>query len=391
MLNTAFSPWPSFTEEEVDAVGAVLRSNRVNYWTGEECRAFEREYAAWAGTNHAVAMANGTLALDVAWPVLGIGDGAEVICTPRTYLASASTIAMAGARPVFADVDPDSQNITPKTVAPLITDKTRAIMCVHLAGWPCDMEGFAELAEEHDLYLVEDCAQAHGAKINGRSVGSFGHVNGWSFCQDKIITTGGEGGMVTLNDEALWKKVWSWKEHGKSWDAVHNREHAPGFRWLHEGWGSNWRMTEMQAAIGRIQLKRLPDWHAARRKNAEILLGGFRDIDALRNPEVPDHVEHAWYKFYTFVRPEALKSNWSRDRMMNAITAAGVPCYSGSCPEVYREKVMVEAGLAPLQRLPRAVELGETSLMFLVHPTLTENEMGRTVEAVRRLMIEAAR
>ena len=391
MLNTSFAPWPSFTEEEAEAVSRVLLSNRVNYWTGEECKAFEREFAAWTGTRHAVAMANGTLALDAVWPALDIREGDEVICTPRTYCASASSIAMAGARPIFADVDLDSQNITPKTVEPLITSRTRAIMCVHLAGWPSDMEGFAELARKHDLKLIEDCAQAHGASINGRSVGSFGDVNAWSFCQDKIMTTGGEGGMVTLDDEETWKKIWSRKDHGKSWAAVHNREHAPGFRWLHESWGSNWRLTEMQATIGRIQLKRMPEWHSARKRNAEMLREGLQGIESLRNPEVPAHIEHAWYKFYTFVRLEALKSGWSRDRIMNAIIDAGVPCYSGSCPEVYREKVFVEAGLAPLQRLPRAMELGETSLMFLIHPTLTQDEIGKTIDVVTKIMMEATR
>ncbi|WP_206454796.1 DegT/DnrJ/EryC1/StrS family aminotransferase [Aurantimonas marina] len=391
MLNTPFSPWPCFTDEEADAVTRVLKSNRVNYWTGDEGREFEREFAGWAGTSHAVAMANGTLALDAIWPALGIGAGDEVICTPRTYLASASTIAMAGARPVFADIDRNSQNITPDTVAPLITDRTKAILCVHLAGWPCDMDGFRALADAHDLALVEDCAQAHGASIDGRPVGSFGDVNAWSFCQDKIMTTGGEGGMVTVDDDTLWEKIWSLKDHGKSYDAVHRRQHPPGFRWLHESWGTNWRMTEMQAAIGRIQLSRMQDWHAARKRNAEILSSAFGEIGALRTPAVPDGVEHAWYKFYSFIRPEALKSDWSRDRAMNAIVASGVPCYSGSCPEVYREKVFVDAGLAPAQRLPNAVELGETSLMFLVHPTLTEDEMAKTCDTVRTVFRQAMR
>lgn len=391
MLNTPFSPWPSFSDEEIEAVSRVLRSGRVNYWTGEECRHFEREFAEWAGTPYAVALANGTLAIDIAWPVLGIGEGDEVICTPRSYQASASSIAMAGARPVFADVDRESQNITPRTVAPLITPRTRAIMCVHLAGWPCDMEGFADLARTHDLKLIEDCAQAHGASIGGRSVGSFGDIAAWSFCQDKIITTGGEGGMVTMNDEVLWKAAWSYKDHGKSWEAVYQREHAPGFRWLHEGWGSNWRMTEMQAVIGRIQLSRMPEWHAARKRNALRLAEAFAQLDALRCPMPEAGIEHAWYKFYAFVQPEALKAGWSRDRVMAEINAAGVPCYTGGSPEIYREKVFAGAGLAPSQRLPAAVELGETSLMFLIHPTLAEDEIGKTIDVVGKIAREAAR
>lgn len=391
MLNTPFAPWPSFTEEEVEAVAAVLRSNRVNYWTGEECRRFENEFATWVGSRHAVALANGTLAIEMAWQVLGIGPGDEVICTPRSHQSSASSIAMAGARPIFADIDRDSQNITPETVAPLITERTKAIMCVHLAGWPCDMAGFAELVEGRDIALVEDCAQAHGAAINGQLVGSFGDMAAWSFCQDKIITTGGEGGMVTLNDEDRWKAAWSYKDHGKSWDAVYNRQYPLGFRWLHESWGTNWRMTEMQAAIGRIQLRRMPKWHAQRRQNAHRLLEAFNSMSALRSPRPPEGIEHAWYKLYTFVEPEALKTVWTRDRILAAVNAAGIPCYSGSGPEIYREKVFADSGLAPPQRLPAAAELGETSLMFLVHPTIQSAQIDMTADVVGRVMAEATR
>lgn len=391
MLNGPFSPWPSFSEEETEAVARVLRSNKVNYWTGQETRSFEREFAQWAGAGYAVAMANGTVALDAVWRVLGIGPDDEVITTPRTFVASASSVAMAGGKPVFADIDRDSQNITPETVAPLINDRTRAILCVHLAGWPCDMEGFRKLADDHGIAVVEDCAQAHGATIGGRSVGTFGDLSAWSFCQDKIISTGGEGGMVTTAQEALWSALWSVKDHGKSYDAVYNREHAPGFRWLHESWGSNWRMTEMQGAIGRIQLRRMGEWHAARKRNAEALADAFRDIPALRVPMPGEGIEHAWYKFHAFIRPEALADGWSRDRILTETVEAGVPCFSGGCPEIYREKVFVDAGMAPPQRLPAAMELGETSLMFLVHPTLTENEIARTIDTVASVMRRAAR
>ncbi len=381
MLDTAFPPWPSFSEEEIEAVARVLRSGRVNAWTGGEggeCHAFEREFAAWAGTRHAVALANGTVALEVAWRILGVGPGDEVITTPRSFLASASTIAMTGARPVFAEVDRETQNITPETVAPLITPRTRAILCVHLAGWPCDMPGLRALADHHGLALVEDCAQAHGAGIDGKPVGSFGDVAAWSFCQDKIITTGGEGGMVTMNDETLWKAAWSAKDHGKSWDAVFGRTHAPGFRWLHESWGTNGRMTEMQAAIGRIQLRRMPAWHAARTRNAGALIAALQASPGLRIPVPPEKVRHAWYKFHAFVKPERLKEGWSRDRIMSEINAAGVPCLAGGCSEIYREKVFADAGLMPPERCRVAAELGETSLMFLVHPTLEQEHIART-------------
>jgi dTDP-4-amino-4,6-dideoxygalactose transaminase len=207
VLNTQFSPWPSFSQQEIDAVSQVLRTNKVNYWTGQEGRKFEKEFADFTDCQHAVAVANGTLALDLALKTLDIGIGDEVIVTPRTFIASISSIVNTGATPIFADVELDSQNISAHTIRQVLTEKTKAIICVHLAGWPCEMDDIMTLAKQHSLYVIEDCAQAHGAKYKGRSVGSIGHIGAWSFCQDKIMTTGGEGGMLTTNDETLWQSM----------------------------------------------------------------------------------------------------------------------------------------------------------------------------------------
>lgn len=389
MLNTSFSPWPSFSEEEADAVREVVLSNRVNYWTGQRCRDFEKEFAAWSGTEYAVAMANGTVALDVSLRGLGIGVGDEVVVTPRTFLASVSSIVNAGATPVFAEVDGDTQNITAETISAVLTPRTRAVICVHLAGWPCDMDPIMELAAKHNLKVIEDCAQAHGARYKGRPVGSIGHVGAWSFCQDKIMTTGGEGGMVTTNDRELWSRMWSFKDHGKSWDAVYERDHAPGFRWLHESFGTNWRMMEMQAAIGRIQLRRMDDWHSKRSANAERIWSKAKELRGLRVPEIPSDVTHAAYKCYVFVEPEALNEGWSRDRILEEVAARGVPCFSGSCSEVYLEGAFENTGWRPQERLPVAKALGDTSLMFLVHPTLTEAEIDQTCEVLGLVMQQA--
>ncbi|MDQ9170122.1 DegT/DnrJ/EryC1/StrS aminotransferase family protein [Oxalobacteraceae bacterium R-40] len=389
MLNTPFSPWPSFTEEEAQAVSATLISNKVNYWTGNECRAFEKEYAAWVGTEFAVAIANGTLALDVALKALDIGPGDEVIVTPRTFIASVSCVVNAGATPVFVDVERDSGNISAKTIAPFITSRTKAIICVHLAGWPCDMDPIMVLAQKYNLKVIEDCAQAHGAQYKGRSVGSIGHIGGWSFCQDKIMTTGGEGGMVTTNDRDLWQRMWSIKDHGKSWEAVYERQHAPGFRWLHESFGTNWRMMEVQAVIGRIQLQRMQGWHAARTANAERIWNRARQLPGLRVPVIPAYIEHAAYKCYVFVETTRLIKGWSRDRIVEVITSRGVPCYSGSCSEVYLEKAFDNTEWRPKERLAIAKELGESSLMFLVHPTLTEQEIDKTCDVLCNVMKQA--
>jgi dTDP-4-amino-4,6-dideoxygalactose transaminase len=320
---------------------------------------------------------------------MDIGAGDEVIVTPRTFIASISAIVARGAKPVFAEVDVDTQNITAETIQAVLTSKTKAIIAVHLAGWPCNMNAIMKLADEYNLKVIEDCAQAHGAVINGQPVGSLGHIAAWSFCQDKIMTTGGEGGMVTTSNEELWKKIWAYKDHGKSWDTVYNHKHPPGFRWLHESFGSNYRMTELQAAIGRIQLKRLPEWHHLRHQNAQLILSAASDCSGLRVPEIPEEISHAWYKCYVFVKLEALKSGWNRDRIINEIHAKGVPCFSGSCSEVYLEKAFDNTGYRPAKRFPVAKKLGETSLMFLVHPTLTNAEISKTCNAIKDVMYSA--
>jgi hypothetical protein len=385
----SFNYWPCFEQDEIDAVASVLKSGKVNYWTGEEGRIFEKEFAEFVNVKHAVAIANGTVALEAALIALGISLGDEVIVTSRTFIASASCIFLCGGIPVMADVDSVSQNITAESIRAVLTPRTKGIMAVHLAGWPCDMDAILELAKENNLWVIEDCAQAHGTTYRGKKVGSLGDVAAFSFCQDKIITTGGEGGMVTTNNHAIWEKIWSYKDHGKSYDAVYNRKHPPGFRWLHESFGTNWRMTEMQAAIGRIQLRKLPAWLRKRRRNAEILNEKFAQIPSLRVTVPPEESGHAYYKYYVFVRPEKLKKEWNRDRIMDAVNAEGVPCYSGSCSEIYLEKAFDEPGLRPPERLPVTKELGETSLMFLVHPTLSEEHMQQTAAAVEKIMLEA--
>lgn len=389
MLNTSFAPWPSFTREEAAAVEQVLLSNKVNYWTGTECREFEQEFAAWCGTDYAVALSNGTLALDVALKALGIGPGDEVVVTPRTFIASISCVVNAGATPVFADVAADSGNLSAATIGKVLTSRTKAVICVHLAGWPCDMDPIMAMAEEKNFKVIEDCAQAHGAQYKGRRVGAIGHIAAWSFCQDKIMSTGGEGGMVTTNDEALWRAMWSFKDHGKSYAAVYEREHPPGFRWLHESFGTNWRMLEMQGAIGRIQLRRMAEWTARRKANAEAIWAACARHTVVTVPTVPEGSVHAHYKCYVYVRPSQLAAGWSRDRMVAEITARGVPCFQGTCSEVYMELAFDDTGWRPATRLPEARRLGEVSMMFLVHPTLSAEEIHKTCSVIDQVLREA--
>jgi dTDP-4-amino-4,6-dideoxygalactose transaminase len=381
--------WPMFADDEVAAAARVLRSGKVNAWFGEETSSFEREYAAFTLSRHAVAVANGTVALELALRALGIGEGHEVITSPRTYIASASCAVTVGARPVFADVDQTSQNITAETIRAALTPATRAIIAVHLAGWPCDMDPILALAREHGIKVIEDCAQAHGATYKGRPVGSMGDAGAFSFCQDKIISTAGEGGMVTLNSESAWESAWAYKDHGKSYKAVYSAS-GPGFKWVHETFGTNWRLTEIQSAIGRLQLRKLPEWLNKRRENAAMLTDVFNRLPGLRVTAPSEHSEHAFYKYYAFVIPEALRPDWSRDRIIAAIVERGVPCYAGSCSEVYLEKAFPQAW-RPATRLPNAHALGETSLAFQVHPALTREDINRTCAVVRAVMAQATR
>lgn len=391
VLRAPWTPWPHYEPDEIAAVERVLTSGKVNQWTGQEGFSFEREYAAFLGRDHAVAVMNGSVALELALVALDVGPGDEVVTSPRTFIASASAAVMRSATPVFADVDPDSGNITAETIDRVLTPRTKAIIVVHLAGWPADMDPILELAAANDLTVIEDCAQAHGAAYHGRPVGSIGHAAAFSFCQDKIMTTGGEGGLLALDDERSWRVAWSFKDHGKSYDAVFNRQHPNGYRWLHESFGTNWRMTEVQAAIGRIQLARLEESVAGRRRNAAILRSHLEPLPGLRVPRPPTGSEHAYYKLYAYVRPETLRAGWTRDRVQTTIYEAGVPVLVGSCSEVYRELAFATTGRAPTATLDVAHELGETSLMFQVHPTLPEETLHTAGEIVAEVMAEATR
>lgn len=391
-MTVEFPKWPHFSDQEADAARDIIASNKVNYWTGDVGRAFEREFALWNGSTHAIALANGTLALDLPLKAMGIRSGDKVIVTPRTFIASISCVVTAGATPVFADVDRDSGNISAETIAKVIDEKTKAIIPVHLGGWPCDMTAIMDLARQHDLLVIEDCAQAHGAAVDGRSVGSIGDCGAWSFCQDKIMTTGGEGGMVTTQDADLWSAMWSYKDHGKSWDAVYNRDHPPGFRWLHESFGTNWRMLEVQSAIGRIQLQKMADWTARRTSNARGIQAALAPYPgAVRVPVPAAGLTHGYYRQYGYIIESGLRDGWTRDRIVAEITALGFPAFQGSCSEVYLEKAFDVTGWRPEQRLPNARELGETSVMFLTHPTISDAHLTAYAAAIDKIFALASK
>ena len=383
--------WPSFTKKEAKGVLDVLSSNKVNYWTGNEGKKFENEFSEYMGSKYSIALANGTLALELALEGIDVKRGDEIIVTPRSFIASVSSVIRFGAIPVFADIDPISGNISPQEIKKKITKKTKAVICVHLSGWPCEMDEIMDLSKKYNLYIIEDCAQAHGASYKGRKVGTIGHVGAWSFCQDKIMTTGGEGGMVSTNDEKIWNKMWSYKDHGKSFDAVHNRDHPEGFRWLHESFGSNYRITEMQAKLGRIQLKKLDIWIKKRNENALI----FKKVcdkypNLLSTPLCPDYSHNAYYKFYSYLKPQGLKDGWSRKNIIEEFSKKGIPCFEGSCSEIYLESAFNKKNFKPKKRLSNAKKLGENSLVFLVHPTLTKKDISFMKTSMDKIFREAS-
>ena len=384
-----FPAWPSFDEEMIAESTSVLASGRVNYWTGEHGRAFEAELAAYVDRRHALVLSNGTVALELGLRALGVGEGDDVIVPSRTFIATASAVVAVGARPVVADVDAETQGLSAETALDVLTPRTKAIIAVHLGGCPVEWEPLQRLADARGLWLVEDCAQAIGATYRGRPIGSLGHVAAFSFCQDKILTTAGEGGALVLDDEEMFRRAWSYRDHGKSFEAVFEREHAPGFRWLHESFGTNFRLSEVQSAVGRVALRRLPDWLEQRRENAEVLSARLSGHPALRIPELPEHLINAWYRWYGFLRTDQLAPGWNRDRVVAEISALGTPCFSGSCGEIYREEAF--AASRPISPMSVANELGETSIALLVHPTAGRPHMEQMAANVLAVLHRATR
>lgn len=391
MTSLRAASWPVFADDECAAAMRVLESGGVNYWTGSEGHSFEAEFAAYTGASHAVALANGTVAIELALYALGIGPGDDVIVPSRTFVGTATAVVARGARPVVADVDRISGNITVETIDAAMTPATRCVISVHIGGWPCDMDAITEYAGRHGLFVIEDCAQAHGARWNGRHVGTFGHAGTFSFCQDKIITTAGEGGMLITNDETVWQRACAYKDHGRSMAAMERAAHSGGyeFKYVVDCFGTNWRMTEVQAAIGRVQLRKLDRWVETRRRNAALLDAMLADIPGIRVTVPPEQAYHAYYKYYAHVDPSALATGWSRARILDEMNARGVVCLQGTCAEIYREKAFVDAGFAPAERLPVAAELDATSIMLLVDPTHSESDMMRTASVLRQVMMEA--
>lgn len=357
---------PLIGEEEINAVVEVLKSGMLAH--GKEVEAFEKEFAQYLGAKHAVAVTNGTAALDVALKALKIGPGDEVITTPFTFIASANAILFQGAKPVFADIDPKTFNLDPNDVLEKINDKTKAIVVVHLYGQPADMKAFKEIAEDYKLYLIEDCAQAHGAEFEGQKVGTFGDIAAFSFYPTKNMTTG-EGGMVVTNNDELAKRA----------DLIRN--HGQAEKYLHVELGYNLRMTNIAAAIGRVQLKKLDEWNENRIENARLLSEGISKIEGLTPPYVDPRVKHVFHQYVIRVEEEF---PLNRDELMAKLREKGIGTAVHYPIPVHQQPLYQKLGY-PKDICPNAIEASKRVLSLPVHPAVGKEDIDYIISALKEL------
>ena len=400
-ITRALPDWPQIPEEGIEAVAEVLRSGKINYWTGEQTRLFEAEFAALHEAAEALAVANGTLALELAVRSFGIGPGDEVIVPSRTFIATAGAVVAAGATPVIADIDPQTNALTPLSVAARLTPRTRAVIAVHVGGYPAPVAELRELTDQMDLVIIEDCAQAEGARYSGHAIGTAAHASCFSFCTDKILPLG-EGGVICytegLRQSAAYLQAWAYRDHGHVFGRAQNtrvQERSSQFKYLSDHFGTNARMPEVQGALARVMLRHVSAWHIQRTRNAEVLCGELADFAPAFSPVVlpasrrAQGSEHAYYRLYFRLDPTALAPGWDRDRVIDAIAAEGAPVQFGSCALIGREQALLTLGAPRDEDLPGALCANEQSLAFFVHPTLTEADMADIAGAARKVLQKA--
>ena len=385
-----------YTLKQINNVSKILKKNKTNYWTGLEGKNFEREFSNYHNTKYSVAVSNGSIALEIALKALNLKKTDTVLVTPRSFIISASCVLNLGLKPIFADVD-DNGNLSIEGIKEAYNKNVKAIILVHLNGLSCDLDPILKFVKKNKIYLIEDCSQAHGAVYKNKKVGSFGDISTWSFCQDKIISTGGEGGMISTNNKNLWLKIWSLKDHGKNYQSVFDKKHKTGFRWLHDDLGSNYRMTEMQAVIGREQLKSLDRQIKKRNIIANLYLNGLKNFyqnDIIKKPDFKcetcplkqtvkkcNKCKHAFYRLNLFVNQKKI----NQTKLIEKINKNKIECNMGSCPEIYREKIFKKLKLYPKKRLQNAKLLGETSIMFPINPNKEIKKIKQEIKVIGKI------
>jgi len=386
--------YPSYNQNTLKKVQQVLKSGRVNYWTGNECKEFEKEFSKYIGNKYATTLSNGSVALELALKALRLKEGDEIIVSPRSFIISASCVFNLGLKPIFADVD-NNGNLSIQGIKNAYNKKVKAIIVVHLNGLVCDMDPILKFVKKNKIFLIEDCSQAHGAIYKGNKAGSFGDISTWSFCQDKIISTGGEGGMISTNNKRLWLKLWSLKDHGKNYRSVYFKNHKTGFKWLHDDLGSNYRMTEIQAVIGREQLKSLDKQIKKRNMIAKLYINELEDYytkyKIFKKPNFRyqtylskenNHNVHAFYRLNLFIN----KNKISQNKLIQQFNKYKINCGVGACPEIYREKIFKKLKLYPKKRLINSKLLGETSIMFPINPNASIKKVKLEINSIKKIL-----
>ena len=388
---------PFYSSKSIQKIGPMLKSGKVNYWSGNEGKKFEKEFSNYLGNKYSVALSNGSVALEIALKALKLKKKDQIIVSPRSFIVSASCTINLGLKPIFADVD-NNGNLNIEGIKKAYNKNVKAIIVVHLNGLPCDLDPIIKFTKKNKIFLIEDCSQAHGAIYKGMKVGTFGDISTWSFCQDKIISTGGEGGLISTNNKKLWLKCWSLKDHGKNFNSVFFKKHKVGFRWLHDNFGSNYRMTEMQAILGRAQLKILDRQIKKRNIIANLYLDGLREYyekyDILKKPnfnfkfsssrknkKLSGKSIHAFYRLNLFIN----KKKINQLRLLEQFNLKNINCGVGSCPEIYREKVFKKFKFNPKKRLTNAKLLGETSITFPIDPNINFTKVKREILLIKKI------
>jgi len=387
-----------YSKKSINKIKSILSSGKVNYWNGNEGKKFEREFSNYIGNKYSVAVSNGSVALEIALKTLGLKKKDQVIVSSRSFVISASCVLNLGLKPVFADVDHNG-NLNINTIKKAYNSNVKAIIIVHLNGLACDLQPIVKFVKKNKIFLIEDCSQAHGAVYQNKKVGSFGDISTWSFCTDKIISTGGEGGLISTNKKKLWLKSWSLKDHGKNYMSCFFKKHKTGFKWLHDNLGSNHRMTEIQAYLGREQLKTLDKNINIRNLIANLYLDGLKNyyqkFDVLIKPNfkcqscpLKKNIEncnkcvHSFYRLNLFVN----KKKINQIKLVELLNKKMIDCSIGACPEIYREKIFKKYKLSPKKRLSNAKLLGETSIVFPINPQKSLNKVNLEIMYIKKIL-----
>ncbi len=380
--------WPIVSNQEIKLVNNVLKSNKLNYWTGENCKKFEEEFSKLIKTKYSISLANGSVGLDIAIKSLNLKKNSEVIVTPRSYISSVTSVINQGLTPVFADIDLNSQNIEYETIIKKITKNTKAILVVHLGGMPANMTKIISFAKKNKIKIIEDCSQAHGAKINNKYVGTFGDISIWSFCNDKILNTLGEGGIIATKSFMIYKKLWALKDCGKNFSKFKKFKKKNKFKWVHDFEGTNLRMTEVQAAIGRYQLKKLTTWVNMRNYISKKIISICKNFKSIRTQIVPSKFLNSYYRCYIFLDYKHIKKGWTREKILQYLNTNGIYCDVGSCPEIYKEKFLSKQKHINLKSLKNANLIGKSSIAFKVFPNIYKTTLNNKLSKLNKFFNE---